>query len=80
MVKTNPRLSLPIAPYARTVLEPVRIWQRPIASGNLKPSLQIDPHRPAKNIVTLPAVRELDDIVSYFDTNLTTEEPVNFNC
>ena len=47
-------------------------WHSPVASDIVKLSLQTVPQRPAKNISTLPAVREAD-ITSFLDTNLTAE-------
>lgn len=61
-----------MAPYASTVLEKVKMWQSPMASERRKLSLQIVPQRPAKNISTRPAVRELD-VSSLLDTSLTAE-------
>lgn len=46
------------------------MWQRPMASDDLNPSLQMLPQRPAKKISTRPAVRELE-ILLFLVTNLT---------
>ena len=65
------RFSLPTEPYARTVKDPVRMWQSPIASERVKPLLQIVPHRPAKNMFTRPAVRYTE--LPLFDENPALE-------
>lgn len=49
-----------------------------MASDSVKSSLQIVPQRPAKNISTLPAVRDLES-PPFLDTNLTVEVTVNIN-
>ena len=64
-----------MVPNAKTSEEPVKILQSPMASINVKLSLQIVPHLPAKNISTRPAVRD-SDIPSFLDTNLTVDEAV----
>ena len=65
-------LSMP--PYAKTLEERVKMWQRPIASDKVNLSLQMLPQRPAKNISTRPAVRE-SDRPPPVDTNLTVDDP-----
>ena len=59
--------------------EPVRKWQSPMASDSVKLSLQIVPQHPARNISTLPTVRELES-PPFLDTNLADEVTVWYNC
>ena len=69
---SNP--SLPTEPYRNTVVEPVATSQKTLASVDVKPSLQTDPHLPLKKSSSRPAVRLLE-VFSFLDTSLSSNVP-----
>ena len=69
---SNP--SLPTEPYRNTVVEPVVTSQKTLASVNVKPLLQTDPHFPLKKTSSRPAVRLLE-VFSFLDISLSSNVP-----